>query len=638
MTTLTKKQAALDYAEIRGWPVFPCLPNSKAPATEDGFKSATVDLAQIEAWWDENPDFNIGFVPASAGLVVLDLDIYKSGGVDLDLPPSYTVQTPRQGFHKYYETAEVFTNHTRWLNVDVRGGNGYVCLPPSTTPEGMYRVLHDRALAPLPYPIAAQLHTAAADFHKRSILTWDEGSDEPKRIAQAEAKLRSPGYWKEGGYNIGCMLRRDAGLKGDTAARLWQEWQTAPDYCGFDIWESGDIRRNLGNAAVYGKGSVQDIVLPPPKVSGAAVFSAVAGMAPGPVLGPLTVAEMRERAKGEKDATYLWQGRLLQNEPNLWTGDAGIGKTTLVENVAVAVAAGCGLLGKTTRPVPVLLFVAEDRYREILQNLDAIAAARGLVLDDLSIKVFSSHSEEIEHNMAVITDDGDVYRTPFYDTVIVPALEANKGALVVFDPIAEWVDFNHNADKAARACARKLFVPMVYEFGITPLGTDHPSKNSMATGEHYGGSKEMKAAFASVGTMRWTDPKNKDGDRQELTFEILRTRYGPPSVTEFYRLGKDPAFKLALSHDQIDAMVLSFVTEQFTKGLPVDKKGVFFGPELVAGALGISTPDVVKALQRLTRTNQLTLYSAGSAGNNTMAYKPPVKEANHASGSSTSRS
>ena len=100
MTTLTKKQAALDYAEIRGWPVFPCLPNSKVPATEDGFKSATVDLAQIEAWWDENPDFNIGFVPASAGLVVLDLDIYKSGGVDLDLPPTYTVQTPRQGFHK----------------------------------------------------------------------------------------------------------------------------------------------------------------------------------------------------------------------------------------------------------------------------------------------------------------------------------------------------------------------------------------------------------------------------------------------------------------------------------------------------------------------------------------------------------
>ncbi len=71
-------QAALDYA-AKGWPVFPCLPGTKKPATANGFKDASVDPAQIDAWWAENPDYNVALEAERAGLAIIDADTYHDG-------------------------------------------------------------------------------------------------------------------------------------------------------------------------------------------------------------------------------------------------------------------------------------------------------------------------------------------------------------------------------------------------------------------------------------------------------------------------------------------------------------------------------------------------------------------------------
>src|SRR5215469_11221378 len=68
--------AALAYA-ARGWAVFPLQPGGKKPmAGSNGFKDATIDHAQIEAWWTKNPDANIGIATgAASGISVLDVDV-----------------------------------------------------------------------------------------------------------------------------------------------------------------------------------------------------------------------------------------------------------------------------------------------------------------------------------------------------------------------------------------------------------------------------------------------------------------------------------------------------------------------------------------------------------------------------------
>lgn len=53
--------------------------NGKHPASPNGQKDATTDLAQIEKWWTENPDYNIGVMSRDSGFLVIDIDP-RSGG------------------------------------------------------------------------------------------------------------------------------------------------------------------------------------------------------------------------------------------------------------------------------------------------------------------------------------------------------------------------------------------------------------------------------------------------------------------------------------------------------------------------------------------------------------------------------
>lgn len=67
------KWAALYYSQGLGWPVFPLRPGGKTPLTRNGFKDATTDRSQIEKWWSDHPDANIG-LPTGHHFDVIDVD------------------------------------------------------------------------------------------------------------------------------------------------------------------------------------------------------------------------------------------------------------------------------------------------------------------------------------------------------------------------------------------------------------------------------------------------------------------------------------------------------------------------------------------------------------------------------------
>ncbi|MBI3789932.1 MAG: bifunctional DNA primase/polymerase [Gemmatimonadetes bacterium] len=136
--------AALELAVEYGAAVFPLKPRDKVPATANGFHDASSHPEQVAAWWDANPDANIGLVPASVGAVVFDADtdaarayLGELGAFDR---PTATVTT-RNGPHVYFACppdlrVPNLRHQSGDVKLDFRGYSGYLVAPPSVHPHG----------------------------------------------------------------------------------------------------------------------------------------------------------------------------------------------------------------------------------------------------------------------------------------------------------------------------------------------------------------------------------------------------------------------------------------------------------------------------------------------------------------------
>ena len=128
-----------------GYLVFPCRPFSKMPATKNGFKDASNDYLDIDAWFDNDRGYNLavacGPQPNGVNLLAVDIDP-KNGGNEswkaltdehgVPLAPRH--ETPSDGFHVFFDVPDSLSRtgvHALGAGIDTRGDGGYVVVPPS---------------------------------------------------------------------------------------------------------------------------------------------------------------------------------------------------------------------------------------------------------------------------------------------------------------------------------------------------------------------------------------------------------------------------------------------------------------------------------------------------------------------------
>ena len=125
-----------------GWPVLPCLPGQKIPATAHGYRDATTDPEQINDWFGRHPDWNLAIATGVPGPDVLDVDDHGPAGSGypafrrlqaaglLDGAAIY-VRTPSGGLHAYFTGSHQRNGHLPAHHLDFRSAGGYVLTPPS---------------------------------------------------------------------------------------------------------------------------------------------------------------------------------------------------------------------------------------------------------------------------------------------------------------------------------------------------------------------------------------------------------------------------------------------------------------------------------------------------------------------------
>jgi hypothetical protein len=151
MTDDAALHRALAYAD-HGWPVFPCLPGEKLPATRHGFKDATTDPERIRAWWARHPASNVAIATGAPGPDVLDVD--RRGEAGSGFPAfgrlrregllagvSALVRTPSGGLHGYFAGSEQTSGRLPRHHLDFKAADGYVLAPPSQVAGKPYRLI-----------------------------------------------------------------------------------------------------------------------------------------------------------------------------------------------------------------------------------------------------------------------------------------------------------------------------------------------------------------------------------------------------------------------------------------------------------------------------------------------------------------
>lgn len=226
--------SAIQYAKS-GWHVLPCRPKMKTPLTNDGFKSATIDLEQIKTWWQRYPDANIAVRTGRvSNLLVLDIDC-KPGLSALDalidletefekVPTTIHQITGGGGYQFFFSSLDDLPSRIGIRpNVDIKCSQGYVIVPPSIHPTGNkyeFEAFHTPDLVSLA-PLPAWLRTLVLNSKTKDNNSQKSNSDWRDLTKQgARQGLRNASV----ASLVGHLLRK--GIDPIVACELVQAWNS----------------------------------------------------------------------------------------------------------------------------------------------------------------------------------------------------------------------------------------------------------------------------------------------------------------------------------------------------------------------------------------------------------------------------
>jgi len=139
---LTLQEYARRYFDF-GWNIIPLFKYSKNPASASHlfpqggwleYQKRKITKEEFNKFFIENKPTGVGLITGKiSGVVVVDEDSYKQGGMRFELDSPLKVKTASGGKHYYfrYEDQVKSSGFRQGVNIEVKGDGGFVVLPPS---------------------------------------------------------------------------------------------------------------------------------------------------------------------------------------------------------------------------------------------------------------------------------------------------------------------------------------------------------------------------------------------------------------------------------------------------------------------------------------------------------------------------
>jgi hypothetical protein len=450
------KTWAVYYARS-GLAVFPLESGGKRPIIKHGHNAASNDIHQIEKWWNNNPNSNIGIATGkvSGGLFVIDLDVDKDKGLDGretlrewesvngKLPDDTWLSiTGRGGYHIFYRDSSTVRCRTNLYDgVDIRGDGGYIVAPPSIHPNGR---CYEWEQDPEEFRLL-QATSVVFDFINPLVSLLPKGFELPEQIPAGQRT----------NYMVKMVCSMQSKGASDSAIRV--AVQAENEAKCIPSLTDGELEKQVFPALKrYVKGTT------PYK----AVFDG--GKFRSTKNHSLEIVTMDKVA--EKEADWLVTNYMPRGQITSLAGDGGSGKTTVWCAIAAAISNGSrpflldGLIPlefAKYKPETVMFFSAEDSFEYTLTKR---LRKNGAKLENIySINIADERFQDIKFNNPLLEN----------------LLEKYRPSLCIFDPIQAFVP--PNIRMGDRNAMRSCMAPLIgygEKYGTTFLIIEHANKQS----------------------------------------------------------------------------------------------------------------------------------------------------------------
>lgn len=289
-------------------------------------------------------------------------------------------------------------------------------------------------------------------------------------------------------------------------------------------------------------------------------------------------------------------------------GNGGFGKTTVANQLAIAVATNSPIYGMAVSGGPVLGIFCEDEGPEIERRTRLICEAEGIdlrLLDALYLL-----SRDGSDNILCAFDHDQIVLTPFYWQL--DATVANiRPRLTIIDTAADIFAGDFNSTPHVRQFIKVALGGLCARHETAVLLLAHPSASAIASGDGGGFSTAWNNSVRSRLYLRRPKSDDTDAIADRRVLEIKKANYGPTGATIPLRyergrfvLDAEPLdecakpVRVSKADTRLTVGIMAYFKEKAASGQVV-AFGAIFEALQATGLIGPGKPETVrKSLQR----------------------------------------